>query len=377
MSSYHRVKANKYTEHFRTLELPEDSSKVSFPGLYPVIFLDGFPKGHVRKKYIDLVKKFHPDTYKDNGEKFNQIDLSYRTLIKKFQEDKDRDESLVGEYGSNYDKEKMEKMEEQEEDEIDHSVLQHVAPAPQHRQYLENPFGYGSPAQRQKQNQKFRALKANEAVYEHRMGKLTVQYEDRIATRERATVKKQQTRNEIERLVEDLIVESMASGDFDNLAGKGQPIPNRADYNPYTDFTTHKMNQIMVETGFAPEWVQLQKDIRVTTERIREEMKVTRQKIGPAPINREQYAVWQKLCERLRKEDVSELNRMIEKFNLIVPIMNHQRFIFKLNSEAEKIFNTGYDPDNTQEDGQTVEKEEKPTNTSTSNMFSGLFNIFK
>ena len=49
-----------------------------------------------------------------------------------------RDESLVGEYGSNYDKEKMEKMEEQEEDEIDHSVLQHVAPAPQHRQYLGN-----------------------------------------------------------------------------------------------------------------------------------------------------------------------------------------------------------------------------------------------
>ena len=73
MSSYHRVKANKYTEHFRTLELPEDSSK-----------------GNVRRKYIELVKKFHPDTYKDNGEKFNQIDFSYRVLMKKFQEDQER-----------------------------------------------------------------------------------------------------------------------------------------------------------------------------------------------------------------------------------------------------------------------------------------------
>ena len=44
--------------------------------------------------------------------------------------------------------------------------------------------------------------------------------------------------------------------------GAGKPLPNRVDYNPYTDFTTHKINQILVETGFAPEWVQLQKDIR-------------------------------------------------------------------------------------------------------------------
>ena len=57
----------------------------------------------------------------------------------------------------------------------------------------------------------------------------------------------------------------MANGEFDNLDGAGKPLPNRVDYNPYTDFTTHKINQIMVETGFAPEWVQLQKDIREHT----------------------------------------------------------------------------------------------------------------
>ena len=49
----------------------------------------------------------------------------------------------------------------------------------------------------------------------------------------------------------------MADGQFDNLAGKGQPLPDRVDYNPYADFTTHKMNQILVEGGFAPEWVRL------------------------------------------------------------------------------------------------------------------------
>jgi len=264
---------------------------------------------------------------------------------------------------------------EEEEEEKEHPDIHHVAP--QHRQYLDNPFGYGSPSQRQKQNQKFRALKANEAVYEHRVGKLTAQYENRIATRERATVKKQQTRNEIERLVEDLIQESMASGDFDNLEGKGKPLPHKLDYNPYMDFTTHKMNQILVDQGYAPEWVQLQKDIREAAERIKKELKVTRQKMGPAPVNRGHHEQWEKLYTRLEKEDVLELNRMIEKFNLIVPNMNHQKFLFKLEPVAEKIFSNSFDHNAPLEEIKINKKIENPTETQSSNIFSSIFNIFK
>ena len=50
-------------------------------------------------------------------------------------------------------------------------------------------------------------------------------------------------------------------GDFDNLSGSGKPLPERVVYNPYEDFTTHKMNQILVDGGFAPEWIMLKKDI--------------------------------------------------------------------------------------------------------------------
>ena len=209
------------------------------------------------------------------------------------------------------------------------------------------------------------------------MGKLTAQYENRIATRERATVKKQQTRNEIERLVEDLIQESMASGHFDNLEGKGKPLPHKLDHNPYMDFTTHKMNQILVETGFAPEWVQLQKDIREAAERIRKELKGTRQKMGPAPVNRDHHEQWQKFCTRLEKEDVLELNRMIDKFNLIVPNMNHQKFLFKLQPVAEKIFSDSFDPNSPLEETKIKKKSENPTEIPKSNFLSSIFNIFK
>ena len=67
-----------------------------------------------------------------------------------------------------------------------------------------------------------------------------------MVTAERDRVKAQKTKNQMERLVEDLIQEGMANGAFDNLAGAGKPLPERPpDFNPYMDFTTHKMNQVL------------------------------------------------------------------------------------------------------------------------------------
>eukprot|EP00092_Neocalanus_flemingeri_P009048 GFUD01009739.1.p1 GENE.GFUD01009739.1~~GFUD01009739.1.p1 ORF type:complete len:382 (-),score=119.37 GFUD01009739.1:173-1318(-) len=353
MSSYHSVKATNYTEHFRTLELPEDTST----------------RGNVRRKYIELVKMHQPDTSKDNIEKFNQIEVAYRELMKKFQEDKEREEAMVGEYGPYYDKEKMTEHEE----ETDHPGIQHVPP--QHRQFLDNAVGSGSPAQRQKQTQQYKVFKASEAVHEHRVGRLRAQHEDMIApTRERATVKTQHTNYQIDSLVEEKIQASMAGGKFDNLQGKGEPLPNQVDSNPYTDFTTHKMNQILVETGFGPEWVELQKDIRKKVQKVRDELKMARQKMGPAPVNREQQDYWQQVCGRLEKEEVLSLNRMIEEFNLVVPIMDHQKFLFNLQSEAAKIYD---DYDNSRDEAQTATKKENKSEVQSSSIFSGFFSMFK
>ena len=57
----------------------------------------------------------------------------------------------------------------------------------------------------------------------------------------RKTTKRHHTKNAMERLVEDLIQESMAKGDFDNLKGSGKPLPQRMIYNPYEDYTTYKV----------------------------------------------------------------------------------------------------------------------------------------
>ena len=246
--------------------------------------------------------------------------------------------------------------------------------------FVDSPFGYGSPAQREKQATKYKAFRAAEAVYEHRVGKLTAQYEDRLVTRERNTIKKQHTRNQIERLVEDLITESMANGEFENLSGAGKPLPNRVDYNPYTDFTTHKINQILVETGFAPEWIELQKDIRQLKEKLRNEMMTMRQSLGPAPVTKEKHDSWICFCDRLKSDDVRTINKMIEKFNLIVPNMNNQMFLYNFEADAEKIYKVYVPKESNPKPNQNTPKstisEPKTSQNKSSGFLSSMMGLF-
>ena len=88
--------------------------------------------------------------------------------------------------------------------------------APQHRQYLSNEgFGYGNPFQRQKQYQKYKAVRAADNVTEFSVKKLTAKYETQLAVqKDGKRAKKIATKNAMERLVEDLISESMAKGLF-------------------------------------------------------------------------------------------------------------------------------------------------------------------
>jgi len=47
--------------------------------------------------------------------------------------------------------------------------------------------------------------------------------------------------------VEDLIQESMSRGDFNNIKPTGKPLHER---NPhYMDFTTYKINEILIDNG--------------------------------------------------------------------------------------------------------------------------------
>lgn len=291
---------------------------------------DGSSQDAVRKQYVQLAKQFHPDKNSSEAsiKRFHRIDEAYRELQKKFSDDKRKEEDSVGEYGLYYKGPKVQ--EDQGEEPDDHPDIRHTAP--QHRQYLSNEgFGYGTPGQRQRQYERFRAVKAADNVASHRVQRLTAKYETRLATSDENKKKHTTTKNAMERLVEDLIAESMAKGDFDNLSGTGKPLPNRVIYNPYEDFTSHKMNQILVEGGFAPEWVLLRKELDESISKLKQDMRKTCKSC-------KKPKEWQSLCDNWKANEVADINKRIDKFNLMVPMLRGQKFHFNLDKEAAKVW---------------------------------------
>lgn len=88
-----------------------------------------------------------------------------------------------------------------------------------------------------------KARRAAENVLEHRIAKSMSDEKALVETSRKHKIK---TKYGYERIVEDLIQEAMSKGQFDNLSYKGKPLPEQQHSNPYVDFTTHKLNQVIL-----------------------------------------------------------------------------------------------------------------------------------
>lgn len=132
--------------------------------------------------------------------------------------------------------------------------------------------------------------------------------------------------------MEDLIQESMTRGEFDNLSGAGKPLQNQS-YNPHIDFMTQKMNEILIENGFTPQWITMGREIEEDIAAIRKDL---RHNIHHKDDSRK----WPDILSRF-EESTKELNKKIQMFNLIVPILNRQMLLFRLDVELKKAIESG------------------------------------
>lgn len=144
------------------------------------------------------------------------------------------------------------------------------------------------------------------------------------------------TKYGFDRVVEDLIQEAMSKGDFDNLSCSGKPLSNVQQQNPYVDFTQHKINKILLDNGFSPEWITLQKDIRNELDSLRQSLMKHRACIGPWPLCPRATKQWMQILDKY-ESDVREINRKIEKYNFLVPILNKQMLLISLEKVADLI----------------------------------------
>ncbi|XP_069748448.1 dnaJ homolog subfamily C member 28 [Narcine bancroftii] len=266
----------------------------------------------LKEAYVKLAKLYHPDSGSDGADplKFMQVEEAYRAVSKHLAE-KGKAEPDQG---------------------LDHEEEQSKYLAPQHRQYLSfEGIGSGTPRQREKQYRKFRVNRATDQVLDYRKQKLQAQgQENTMMLKDVQQSRKTKLTQAVERLVEDLIQESMARGDFDHLSGKGKPLEKFSQY-PYLDPMTHNLNRILIENGYQPEWIVRQKEIKQTIEKLRNDMMSYRKKLG-GPLTLNTQKQWNLNREQFRN-DIKQLNRTVDTFNLIVPLLNRQMLHFDADKE--------------------------------------------
>lgn len=143
--------------------------------------------------------------------------------------------------------------------------------------------------------------------------------------------------------IERAIREAQERGLFDDLDGAGRPI-NWQDES-LVDEEWRMAFRIMREHGFAPEWIELHKEIGEELKQAREALlRAWRWRQEQLPDAREQQrhyidAEWQR-ARNTFAETIAELNSKIDDFNLIVPITRLQKF--KLDQD-EELVNLGVD----------------------------------
>ncbi|KAM9319585.1 dnaJ homolog subfamily C member 28 [Gastrophryne carolinensis] len=273
---------------------------------------EGCSAEDVRQSYRTLAKKYHPDSgsVMANASTFMQIDEAYRDLL------------------THLTQESKKVLEKEEEETSEYKI-------PQHRYYLSyEGVGYGTPSQRQKQYVQFRVDRASDQVLDFRKKKFEHQYaENSMVAKDVRQSKKVKITQAIERLVEDLIQESMAKGDFDNLSGKGRPL-NKFSSCPHIDPMTHNLNRILIDNGYQPEWIVLQKEIRETIDKLRNGLVTSRKKLGE-PMTYAKENEWTEVCDHF-KENITKLNKRVNDFNLVVPLLNRQMVHFNVDKEISR-----------------------------------------
>ena len=129
------------------------------------------------------------------------------------------------------------------------------------------------------------------------------------------------------------IEEAMERGEFKNLPGEGKPL--KLDTNPYLTPQARMTNRLLKENGFAPRWIELEKEIKkekAQLERLLKNLKGRRKRLEAIaqqyPHRRE--AISRSFeGERARgieqySEKLENLNQKIRRVNLLMPTRNRQ-----------------------------------------------------
>ncbi|KAL3536192.1 hypothetical protein ACH5RR_004653 [Cinchona calisaya] len=132
-------------------------------------------------------------------------------------------------------------------------------------------------------------------------------------------------------VVEQRIWRSMEEGQFENLPGKGKPLDLIA--NPHADPAEDTLYRILSKNGCAPEWVELNKEIRNRILQWRTALRKAWSFKGGQDDDK-----WTEGSEVLKLQ-LQDINDKVFRYNLIVPF-GRQMFGLKWEKELDRMKET-------------------------------------
>ena len=150
-----------------------------------------------------------------------------------------------------------------------------------HRHYLSfKGVGTGNPAEREKAFRQKRLDKALENVFQRKYNQALVNGEEvAVGLRDLERMKKRpwdlrhrRSRGTLEGIADEMIREAMERGEFDNLKEMGKPLDHLSEVNHHTDTNTHRLNKILANSGYVPDWLQLDRVIAQLINNLKEEI---------------------------------------------------------------------------------------------------------
>ncbi|KAJ8949331.1 hypothetical protein NQ314_008251 [Rhamnusium bicolor] len=131
---------------------------------------------------------------------------------------------------------------------------------------------------------------------------------------------------------------------------------------------------VLIENGFTPEWITLQKEIREDANRLRCDLLTERKYFGPYPLSIEDNIEWSDKVYQ-HQNTVDQINKKITKFNLVVPVLNKQMLHVSLEKEAQKVMVNGKSCQDVRFDEPRRKDSEKYIESSSSESAINLFSF--
>ncbi len=130
-------------------------------------------------------------------------------------------------------------------------------------------------------------------------------------------------------LIDQLINEARTSGQFDNLAGQGKPIPTDDDQLvPEADRLGYRM---LKANGFSPMWMETRRDIQAERDRAEKWLRRTNANWTKMPL------ALQRRARNEYRTMLTEIRRLILNYNLTVPPAAGQIEMINIEAELERL----------------------------------------